>query len=141
MKNKTIFFNSEDEKTAKLSHILQRHTNHALTKQQEQQLNWAVRIKRCYEIDVLTDVNQFSKALVLVESSDRRDTGQIVFGQILFGKATDSYFKKSLITQQSNSAAAIITRNGRSTILIYVPNLLQKGVSLDGQRTKAPHRI
>lgn len=151
MKNSSFLFKTEEEKSVKLIALLRRRCRDRLTEEQLTQLTLAVRTGRQYFVKVHVTPSDFCQSLVLVKSDADNDTGTIVFGQALFGAATEFGYREGCLFQTSQQACAVISRkrmeHGRiqfsNEIHIYIPSsLYEKGNHLKyGQKQKATFGI
>lgn len=149
MKNTSFMFRTEEEKAAKLMAMLRQRTGNALSDEQRCQLALAVRIGRQYSVQIHTQQSSFCESLVLVKSDLDNDVGTVVFGQALFGAATESAYQEGQLFLPSRQACAVITRKRisggcitfRNEIHIYIPPLLyEKGAHRKyGQKQKETH--
>lgn len=136
MKNASFLFKTEEEKSIKLVALLRQRCRDRLTGEQLTQLALAVRTGRQYSVKVHTVPLDFCQSLVLVKSDADNDTGTIVFGQALFGAATESGYREGRLFLTSQQVSAVISRkrmdHGRiqfsNEIHIYIPaSLYEKG--------------
>ena len=129
MKNTSFMFKTEEEKAAKLMAVLRQRTGNALSDEQLYQLALTVRLGRQYTVQIHTRQSSFCESLVLVKSDLDNDIGTVVFGQALFGAATESAYREGRLFSPSRQACAVITRKRisggcisfRNEIHIYIP--------------------
>ena len=149
MKNTSFMFKTEEEKAAKLMAVLRQRTGNTLSDEQLCHLALAVKIGRQYSVQIHTQQSSFCESLVLVKSDLDNDVGTVVFGQALFGAATESAYQEGQLFLPSRQACAVITRKRisggwitfRNEIHIYIPPLLyEKGEHRKyGQKQKETH--
>lgn len=149
MKNER-FILTPGEKQRKLSALLRSRTNDSLTGKQLRHIIHGVASGLQYNIDVFTEPSGFCDALILENSEEICDRGEIVFGQALFGKSNETGNSPGQLCQDQDPAAAIITRSvgippetTARTILIYVPtDLYLKGAgTYERQRIQKEHCV
>ena len=149
LKNTSFMFKTEEEKAAKLMAVLRQRTGNTLSDEQLCHLALAVKIGRQYSVQIHTQQSSFCESLVLVKSDLDNDVGTVVFGQALFGAATESAYQEGQLFLPSRQACAVITRKRisggcitfRNEIHIYIPPLLyKKGAHRKyGQKQKETH--
>lgn len=147
MKNTAFLLRNEAEKEAKLTAMLRQRTKDRLTPEQLRLLALRVQIGRQYNVYVHTDPGTFCQRLVLVHSNQDEDQGGIVFGQALFGLASDTDYAAGTLFAPHHAACAIIVRKRESgkaiyhEIHIYLPPQYERKGTYYGQKQKAPHRV
>ena len=151
MKNTSFLFKTEEEKTMKLVTLLRQRSRDTLSGEQLNQLALAVRTGRQYTVRIHTTQSSFCESLVLVKSDTDNDVGTVVFGQALFGAATESGYREGQLFMPSRHACAVVSRkradHGRvsfsNEIHIYIPpSIYEKGTHPKyGQKQKATYGV
>ena len=140
MKNSTFRLRDEAEKATKLRAMLRQKTGDRLTDEQLRDMSLQIHTGRQYTVVVHEDAAGFCQRNVLVRSGPEHDRGSVVFGQILFGTATDTGYRESQLFDAGHAACTIITRehypDGCShTIHIYIPpHIKRKGTHYAKQK-------
>lgn len=151
MKNTSFMYKTEEEKTVKLITLLRQRSRDTLSDEQLHQLALAVKTGRQYTVKTHTVPSSFCESLVLVKSDTDTDVGTVVFGQAIFGTATESGYREGQLFMPSRQACVIISRKrvdrGRfslsNEIHLYIPSsLYEKGNHPKyGQEQKATHGV
>ena len=110
MKNTSFMFKTEEEKTVKLITLLRQRSRGTLSGEQLNQLALAVKTGRQYTVRIHTTPSGFCESLVLVKSDTNNDVGTVVFGQALFGAATESGYREGRLFLPSRQACAVVSR-------------------------------
>ena len=110
MKNTSFMFKTEEEKTVKLITLLRQRSRGTLSGEQLNQLALAVKTGRQYTVRIHTTPSGFCESLVLVKSDTDNDVGTVVFGQALFGAATESGYREGRLFLPSRQACAVVSR-------------------------------
>ena len=114
MKNTSFMFKTEEEKTVKLITLLRQRSRDTLSGEQLNQLALAVKTGRQYTVRIHTTPSGFCESLVLVKSDTDNDVGTVVFGQALFGAATESGYREGRLFLPSSRPARSSAVNGRT---------------------------
>ena len=114
MKNTSFMFKTEEEKTVKLITLLRQRSRDTLSGEQLNQLALAVKTGRQYTVRIHTTPSGFCESLVLVKSDTDNDVGTVVFGQALFGAATESGIGKAGCFCHPGRPARSSAVNGRT---------------------------
>lgn len=151
MKNRSFTLKTNSERESKLRTVLRQRTGDRLTPDQLRLLALSVKPDRQYTVTLHSDPASFCEAVVLVQSDTDNDTGIVVFGQVLFGAATETGYSESRLIAPGAPACAIIERNrlartGREThhqIHIYIPEpaYMRGTVYANRQEHKATYRV
>jgi len=147
LKNTSFMFKTEEEKAVKLITLLRQRSRDTLSGEQLNQIALTVRTGRQYTVKIHTTANGFCESLVLVKSDADNDVGTVVFGQALFGSATEAGYREGRLFMPSRQACVVVSRKradkGRvsfkNEIHIYIPpSIYEKGSHLKyGQEQKA----
>lgn len=152
MKNTSFMYKTEAEKTNKLITLLRQRSRDTLSNEHLHQLTLAVKTGRQYTVRIHTVPSSFCESLVLVKSDTDNDIGTVVFGQALFGEATETRYQLGRLFMPSRQACVIVSRKradkgGRfsfsNEIHLYIPSsLYEKGNHPKyGQEQKATHGV
>lgn len=110
MKNASFVLKNQDEKRDAIENTIYHKTRRSLTEEQMRTLMLTLKSNRQYEVNIYTDPNELCEAIVLVASEDRHDTGTVVFGQVLPGRAADDGFREARVFDAKQAAAVVICR-------------------------------
>ena len=137
MKNTSFMFKTEEEKTVKLITLLRQRSRGTLSGEQLNQLALAVKTGRQYTVRIHTTPSGFC--------------GTVVFGQALFGAATESGYREGRLFLPSRQACAVVSRKRAdgsrisfsNEIHIYIPSsIYEKGkYPKYGQEQKATYSV
>ena len=151
LKNTSFMFKTEEEKTVKLITLLRQRSRDTLSGEQLNQLALAVKTGRQYTVKIHTTPSGFCESLVLVKSDTDNDVGTVVFGQALFGAATESGYREGRLFLPSRQACAVVSRKRAdgcrisfsNEIHIYIPSsIYEKGkYPKYGQEQKATYSV
>ena len=133
-------FKTEEEKTVKLITLLRQRSRGTLSGEQLNQLALAVKTGRQYTVRIHTTPSGFCESLVLVKSDTDNDVGTVVFGQALFGAATESGQACAVVSRKRADGSRISFSN---EIHIYIPSsIYEKGkYPKYGQEQKATYSV
>lgn len=110
MKNASFVLKNQDEKRDAIENTIYHKTRRSLTEEQMRTLMMTLKSNRQYEVNIYTDPHELCEAIVLVASEDRHDTGTVVFGQVLPGRAADDGFREARVFDAKQAAAVVICR-------------------------------
>lgn len=132
MKNRSFLLKTDQKRETKLIAALRQRTSDRLTAEQLRELVMSIRPGCQYTVTLHTCPESFREAMVLVKSETDNDTGTVVFGQALFGSATDTGYREAEMFNAEIPACAIISKsrleNGQQQtsyqIHIYIPEAI-----------------
>ncbi len=149
MKNASFMLRSKTDKREAIANTILHRTNKCLSEEQMRQLMLTLRDDRQYEVTIHTDASSFCDAIVLVETDGRLDTGTMVFGRALLGRARDDSYQAATMFDANEAAAAVVYRRipmpgmtkYKNALHLYIPaKMFAKGAA-PYARTKAQYGL